>query len=124
MSILGLRRDVLRSTQYSESPVEFVGVVREALWSSFLPNANTDWLFSQHTLLVKIEWPEYLHSTSCVCIQIRLTSDLEREAAASRTVCDVEVVAHRQAPHSASNAGRDALPPQVSHPSGCAPVGS
>lgn len=40
-----------------------------------------------------------------------------------RTVRDGEVVAHRQAPHSASDAGGDALPPQVSHPSGCAPVG-
>lgn len=40
-----------------------------------------------------------------------------------RTVCDVEVVAHRQAPHSASDTGGDALPPQVSHPSGSAPAG-
>lgn len=40
-----------------------------------------------------------------------------------RTVCDGEVVAHRQAPHSASDTGGDALPPQVSHPSRCAPAG-
>lgn len=38
-------------------------------------------------------------------------------------MCDGEVVAHRQAPHSASDTGGDALPPQVSHPSRCAPIG-
>lgn len=39
-------------------------------------------------------------------------------------MCDVEVVAHRQAPHSASDAGGDSLPPQLSHPPGRAPVKS
>lgn len=46
-----------------------------------------------------------------------------RPLTARRTMCDVEIVAHSQAPHSASDAGGDALPPQVSHPSRCAPVG-
>lgn len=40
-----------------------------------------------------------------------------------RTVCDVEIVADSQAPHFASDAGGDALPPEVSHSSRCAPAG-
>lgn len=39
------------------------------------------------------------------------------------TMCDVELVAHGQAPHFASDTGGDALPPQVSHSSRCAPEG-
>lgn len=52
-----------------------------------------------------------------------LTQYLLQISAVRRTVCDVEVVAHRQAPHSASDTGGDALPPQVPHPSGRAPAG-
>lgn len=56
-----------------------------------------------------------------ICDLPILTPHLEVQV--RRTVRDVEVVAHRQAPHSASDTGGDALPPQVPHPSGCAPVG-
>lgn len=37
-------------------------------------------------------------------------------------MCDVEVIPHRQTPHFASNTGGDALPPEVSHSSRCAPA--
>lgn len=37
------------------------------------------------------------------------------------TVGDVEVVAHGQAPHFSSDAGGNALPPQISHSTRCAP---
>lgn len=39
------------------------------------------------------------------------------------TVGDVEVVAHGQTPHFSSDAGGNALPPQISHSTRCAPTG-
>lgn len=36
---------------------------------------------------------------------------------------DVEVVAHGQTPHFSSDAGGNALPPQISHSTRCAPMG-
>lgn len=38
------------------------------------------------------------------------------------TVRDVEVVAHGQTPHFSSDAGGNALPPQISHSTRCAPT--
>lgn len=35
---------------------------------------------------------------------------------------DVEVVAHGQTPHFSSDAGGNALPPQISHSTRCAPT--
>lgn len=39
------------------------------------------------------------------------------------TVGDVEVIAHGQTPHFSSDAGGNALPPQISHSTRCAPMG-
>lgn len=47
----------------------------------------------------------------------------QQQPTVRRTMRDVEVVAHSQAPDFASDAGGDALPPQVSHSSRCAPAG-
>lgn len=86
-------------------------LIRKSICSlKYCRNLNT-----KQPFLPKTEKNQCCSLPPCDCLCLCISSP--------RTMSDVELVPHRQAPHFASDTGGDALPPQVPHPAGRTPAG-